>query len=75
MIFMKFGMIWTYSNKVMQGNLDADDDDTDNTADDESNPYMSPFQATQYSYILSLQYLLLYYFPAHVCSLCFLIKI
>ena len=42
----KFGMIWTYSDKVMlrQGNPDSDDDDA--TAD-KSNPYMSPFQATQ----------------------------
>ena len=50
-----FEMIWTYSNKVMlgQGNLDAttaDDNDTVTTAD-ESNPYMSPFQATQKVYI------------------------
>ena len=47
----KFGMIWTYSDKVMlrQGNLDANDDDKDAAAAtaDESNPYISPFQTTQ----------------------------
>jgi len=30
-----------------KGNPDADTDATDATADDESNPYMSPSQATQ----------------------------
>jgi len=36
----KYGVIWTYDDKVMRDDADAD-------AADQSNTYMSPFLATQ----------------------------
>jgi len=49
----KFGVIWTYDDKVRsgQGKRDDADAETDNADDaddaaDQSNTYLSPFQAT-----------------------------
>ena len=54
----KFGVIWTYDDKIRsgQGKRDDADAETDNADDaddaaDQSNTYMSPCQATQKCYL------------------------